>query len=397
MYSKKKINWEKILGNRKVEIAIAIVFLVIIGAVFFGVKHNQILNKQNISYSFLGTNKNGYVDYKDDTDLKIAKLVAKQVGKKVGLSDSQLKNVTDSDDADDIITGSTAEQIYLYEDDNSKYDTFANAISKVVILTYVNGKLVESYDNGIHLDTGNGLKNGDKITLKLSSTSDKYVIKDESYTFRVSGLKSVSSSSSSKSSSSKKSKPKVKSSSKSKTTTKSNYTDAEYALMGFLALDGQGIGNLEDNTNMNWSGSDGDYAIDFGAHSTEMIVGDDSVVVKYDESTGNGMGNKNAQKTYKKQELVKEYGKYKSRIDALLNAANASSSSVGSSSSSESSADSETYSIGGHTWRKENLYGTEVLISTDNEELFGEWYANAGLTDSQKQEYLQQERSILGD
>jgi len=37
------------------------------------------------------------------------------------------------------------------------------------------------------------------------------------------------------------------------------------------------------------------------------------------------------------------------------------------------------------------------LISTDNEELFGEWYANAGLTDSQKQEYLQQERSILGD
>lgn len=61
------------------------------------------------------------------------------------------------------------------------------------------------------------------------------------------------------------------------------YTDEEYAMMGFLKQDGQGIDNLLNNAiqNMNWKQSSNTYTIDFGAHTTTMTVNKDSVTVTY--------------------------------------------------------------------------------------------------------------------
>lgn len=79
------------------------------------------------------------------------------------------------------------------------------------------------------------------------------------------------------------------------------YTDEEYAMMGFLKLDGQGVDSLLNNTdNMHWTNSGNKYAIDFGAHTTTMTVEKNSVEVTYDdidEST-HAMGMQNAHKTY---------------------------------------------------------------------------------------------------
>lgn len=100
------------------------------------------------------------------------------------------------------------------------------------------------------------------------------------------------------------------------------YSDEEYAMMGFLKLDGQGVDNLLNNTdNMHWNNAGNKYAIDFGAHSTTMTVEKDSVEVTYDdidEST-HAMGTQNAHKTYTKEELASQFGTDKAKIDQVLN------------------------------------------------------------------------------
>lgn len=109
------------------------------------------------------------------------------------------------------------------------------------------------------------------------------------------------------------------------------YTDEEYAMMGFLKLDGQGIDNLLNNSiqNMNWKQSGNTYAIDFGAHTTTMTVNKDSVTVTYDASDSSlgHMGTQNAHKTYTKEELANQFGSDKAKIDQALGHNSSSSSS----------------------------------------------------------------------
>lgn len=137
----------------------------------------------------------------------------------------------------------------------------------------------------------------------------------------------TSSKSVAKSSSSKKQSAASSSSSASQT---QKYTDEEYAMMGFLKLDGQGVDNLLNNTsNMHWTNAGNKYAIDFGAHSTTMTVEKNSVLVTYDdidEST-HAMGTQNAHKTYTKEELASQFGTDKAKIDQVLGHNSSSSSS----------------------------------------------------------------------
>lgn len=131
-----------------------------------------------------------------------------------------------------------------------------------------------------------------------------------------------------KSSSSKKQSAASSSNSASQT---QKYTDEEYAMMGFLKLDGQGVDSLLNNTdNMHWTNSGNKYAIDFGAHTTTMTVEKNSVEVTYDdidEST-HAMGTQNAHKTYTKEELANQFGTNKSKIDQVLGHNSSSSSST---------------------------------------------------------------------
>lgn len=110
------------------------------------------------------------------------------------------------------------------------------------------------------------------------------------------------------------------SSTKQTSATESEYTTSEYALMGFLKLDGQGADHLLGLVdNAHWAKRGNIYAIDFGAHSTEMTVKKNEVLVRYDSSLpGGGMGTKNASKTYSKQELENEFGNDKATIDQFL-------------------------------------------------------------------------------
>ncbi len=137
----------------------------------------------------------------------------------------------------------------------------------------------------------------------------------------------TSSKSVAKSSSSKKQSAASSTSSASQT---QKYTDEEYAMMGFLKLDGQGVDNLLNNTsNMHWTSAGNKYAIDFGAHSTTMTVEKNSVLVTYDdidEST-HAMGTQNAHKTYTKEELASQFGTDKAKIDQVLGHNSSSSSS----------------------------------------------------------------------
>ena len=137
----------------------------------------------------------------------------------------------------------------------------------------------------------------------------------------------TSSKSVAKSSSSKKQSAASSSSSASQT---QKYTDEEYAMMGFLKLDGQGVDNLLNNTdNMHWTNAGNKYAIDFGAHSTTMTVEKNSVLVTYDDidELTHAMGTQNAQKTYTKEELASQFGTDKAKIDQALGHNNSSSSS----------------------------------------------------------------------
>lgn len=125
-------------------------------------------------------------------ELLIAKQLAKMVGKKVGLSDKQIKLVTDTDDADEIMDGTTASEAYLINF-SGKYGKFADAMEKVSVRTYVNGEITADND-GVGLWAPK-VKNGDKVTIKLHSTSRKYPINDESYSFTIKGIRTSSSSS----------------------------------------------------------------------------------------------------------------------------------------------------------------------------------------------------------
>lgn len=104
----------------------------------------------------------------------------------------------------------------------------------------------------------------------------------------------------------------------------SNYSQSEYALMAYLKLTGVSsktiahAKHLTADGGMELTQKGNTYTIGFGAHSTDMIVDADTVTVVYDAPTSEGMGNRNASKTYSKSMLANKYGKDKGNLDLAI-------------------------------------------------------------------------------
>lgn len=103
------------------------------------------------------------------------------------------------------------------------------------------------------------------------------------------------------------------------------YSDEDYAMMAFLKLEtddetpDEAVNNLKtSHDNMHWYPHGNRYSVDFGAHTTTMVVNDQDVQVIYDTTEGDHKGQANGHKTYSKQELSQEFGKYKDTIDQIL-------------------------------------------------------------------------------
>lgn len=106
---------------------------------------------------------------------------------------------------------------------------------------------------------------------------------------------------------------------------KTQITDEEYALMGYLKLSSDGedaqeaVNNLKDNqSNMHWRQNGNKYIIDFVAHATTITVHSKTVEVTYDDVEGDHMGNQNGHKIYSKVELSKDFSKFKGVLDQIL-------------------------------------------------------------------------------
>lgn len=96
-------------------------------------------------------------------------------------------------------------------------------------------------------------------------------------------------------------------------------SDDEYALAAFLKLQGQSAAELKSNTaNMHWNQNSNKFTVNFGAHSTLMVVNSDNVEVTYDDIEGDHMGEGNGHKTYSKQALAKIIRDQKADIDNIL-------------------------------------------------------------------------------
>lgn len=106
------------------------------------------------------------------------------------------------------------------------------------------------------------------------------------------------------------------------------FNNNEYGVMGYLILSQTSASKLAtttrstgDNEGMKITKNGNTYT--FGVfpmgHSTNVIVNNDNVTVKYDENTdGSGMGDKNGSKTYTKQELANKYTNQKGEIDKVI-------------------------------------------------------------------------------
>ena len=106
------------------------------------------------------------------------------------------------------------------------------------------------------------------------------------------------------------------------------FNNNEYGVMGYLMLsqtDASKLANAEkstgDSDGMKISKNANTYTFEVFpmGHSTDIIVNNDNVTVKYDENTdGSGMGDKNGSKTYSKQELASKYANQKDEIDKVI-------------------------------------------------------------------------------
>ena len=137
---------------------------------------------------------------------------------------------------------------------------------------------------------------------------------------------------SNQSSSSKNTSDNVKTAKKVATSSSKPQTDKfnnnEYGVMGYLMLsqtDASKLANAEkstgDSDGMKISKNANTYTFEVFpmGHSTDIIVNNDNVTVKYDENTdGSGMGDKNGSKTYSKQELASKYANQKDEIDKVI-------------------------------------------------------------------------------
>lgn len=165
-------------------IVVVVIIAVVVG---FTTHRNKVLTKENLDYQIVGSNGSGRIVYGDKAEETIATKVAEEVGKKTGLSDKQIKQLTTDADPDEVMDGSLAGLATLFAD--SDYAPFGEAISKDKVTSELNGKAVGETDDNLDLYTGGSLKNGDKVTIKLTSPSGKYQIPNEMFTIKVKGLK----------------------------------------------------------------------------------------------------------------------------------------------------------------------------------------------------------------
>lgn len=106
------------------------------------------------------------------------------------------------------------------------------------------------------------------------------------------------------------------------------FNNNEYGIMGYLELvqrSATELANAPKNSNtesgMEIKKNGNVYTLGMLpiGHSVNVIVNNDNVTVRYDENTdGSGMGNKNASKTYSKQELASKYADQKDEIDKVI-------------------------------------------------------------------------------
>lgn len=104
--------------------------------------------------------------------------------------------------------------------------------------------------------------------------------------------------------------------------TQSMFSDADYALMAYLSLQGQSASDLANNDNMHWTQDGNHFTINFGAHSTLMVVNQDNVTVTYDTMEGDHMGSGNGHKTYSKEQLANQFKGQKESINKVLSSVN---------------------------------------------------------------------------
>ncbi len=147
-------------------------------------------------------------------------------------------------------------------------------------------------------------------------------------------------------------------------TRKEKYSNEDYALMAYLKLQGQTPDELNSNkSNMNWKQNGNKFTIDFGAHSTMMMVTDKQVQVTYDKTTNNGMGQGNGHKVYSKQELADEFGNQKNTLKALKEIINTAKENDNNSTSNNSST---TPSVNNQTTTQSNQNSNTITNSTSS-------------------------------
>ena len=144
-------------------------------------------------------------------------------------------------------------------------------------------------------------------------------------------------------------------------TRKEKYSNEDYALMAYLKLQGQTPDELNSNkSNMNWKQNGNKFTIDFGAHSTMMMVTNKQVQVTYDKTTNNGMGQGNGHKVYSKQELADEFGNQKNTLKEIINTAKE------NDNNSTSNNSSTTPSVNNQTTTQSNQNSNTITNSTSS-------------------------------
>lgn len=125
-------------------------------------------------FEFNGYNQHGSAELKSASKLAVLKEVALYEGKKAKVSTKTMETFVDNaTSVDDLESNTGFSQISAAADETEKIQNYLTHINETVI-------------NG---DSADGLKNGQKITLKLTDQSGEPYFKTISKTFKVKGLK----------------------------------------------------------------------------------------------------------------------------------------------------------------------------------------------------------------
>lgn len=181
---------------------------------------------------------------------------------------------------------------------------------------------------------------------------------------------------------------------------KAKISNEQYAVMAYLKVDGQSASDLSSNASaLTWQRKGNKYIVSLNDKTTKITVGKTDVKVAYHKLDSNGSVSKTEHKTFSKAKLAKQYKKEQNDIKNILSSAKASNSNSSStssnansnsssatansqattSSSSQKAASSTQQSrikIAGHSFHRQNFYGTEIWVGDNGEGELGEWYAN---------------------